>query len=433
MSSVQHLKTLFVLLTITVVLGKDLYAILGVSKSANQSEIKSAYRRKARETHPDKNREKNAEDANEQFREIVYAFEVLSDHEARRNYDENGGVSKSRRDGHPQRNQQPWFTWNHFNFGHQRYVHPHLLNPFLRQQILSSQSRVLRIHSLHHLKSLLTSEGDELERYFLLAFVSASAECLHRLNNVILFPWPFAGYSSWDHSETMFWDEIMQVGVINVTPDDPASIRVASYFSVDVSRRCPAIVLLNRKQNVNHINDSKVHYLQSSEEFHKLVWPSLKVKITFINRSLWPLNFWWLDGNIGNKLGVLEIGEQYSTDTYLSHTFIFRPTLVEGNSLTNESSLLWYAAKLSDDLSTVEVLPRCFDASGECKRWAQEGFCDTRQKSFYVLQNPDFAPYVQINCPVSCRKRCAWEDPKHSSSESSHRNPTMFHRAADEL
>ena len=428
------MKIIFVVVLVTTVAsGQDLYALLGVSKSANQSEIKAAYRRKARETHPDKNREMGVDDANERFREIVHAFEVLSDSEARRNYDQHGDASKTRQnDDHRQRNQQPWFTWNHFHFGHQRYVHPHLLNPFLRQQIQASQSRVVRIHSLHHLRSLLISEGEDLERYFLLAFVSSSAECLHRLNNILLFPWPFAGYSSWDQSETVFWDEIMQVGVINVAPNDPASIRVAEYFSVDVSRRCPAIVLLNRKQNVNQINDSSVHYPQTSEQFHGLVWPSLKVKISFINRSLWPLNFWWLDGNIGNRLGVLEIGEQYTTDTYLSHTFIFRPTLVGGSTLTNESSLLWYAARLADDQSTVEILPRCFDVSGECKRWAQEGFCDTRQKSFYVLQNPDFAPYVQRNCLLSCRRRCPGEELRPSNPEWSYHTSTMYH-TSDEL
>lgn len=425
------IKILISVLLLASACGEDLYALLGISKAASQSEIKAAYRRKARETHPDKNPDQNPEDANEQFRRIVHAFEVLSDSESRAHYDRTGRTSATS-EGQRQREQQSWFSRFNFNFGYQRYVHPHLLNPYLKHQIRASQSRVIRVHSLQHLKSLLASDTDELERYFLLAFVSNSADCAHKLNNILLFPWPFAGYTSGSQSDTMFWDEILQVGLVEVDSSDLSSLRIANYFSVDVSRRCPAIVMMNRKQKISSINSCPVHYFQTSDEFHRLVWPSLKIQVTFINRSLWPLDFWWLDGNVGQRLGVLSINGEYTTDTYLSHTFIFRPTFVEGNSLTNESSLLWYTAKLSDDQSSVEILPRCFDTSGECKRWAMEGFCDTRQKSFYVQQNPDFAPYVQTHCLVSCRKKCSGDDPVQAESEAMFHAPSKYHQS-DEL
>jgi molecular chaperone DnaJ len=65
----------------------DLYAILGVSKDASEEEIKKAYRRLARKFHPDVNREKGAED---KFKEISAAFEVLGDAKKRALYDEFG-------------------------------------------------------------------------------------------------------------------------------------------------------------------------------------------------------------------------------------------------------------------------------------------------------------------------------------------------------
>lgn len=69
-------------------MAKDLYEILGVSKSAELKEIKRAYRKIARDNHPDLNPDnKEAED---RFKEASTAFEVLSDPEKRKLYDEFG-------------------------------------------------------------------------------------------------------------------------------------------------------------------------------------------------------------------------------------------------------------------------------------------------------------------------------------------------------
>ncbi len=66
---------------------RDYYEILGISKSASQADIKSAYRKMALKFHPDRNKESGAE---EKFKEINEAYQVLSDEKKRKTYDQFG-------------------------------------------------------------------------------------------------------------------------------------------------------------------------------------------------------------------------------------------------------------------------------------------------------------------------------------------------------
>lgn len=97
---------------------RDYYEVLGVSKSASDDEIKKAYRKLAIKYHPDKN--PGDKEAEEKFKEVSEAHEVLSDKQKRARYDQFGHAGVGGASGNPFGGGNP-FSGGNFNFNGQTF------------------------------------------------------------------------------------------------------------------------------------------------------------------------------------------------------------------------------------------------------------------------------------------------------------------------
>jgi len=101
---------------------KDYYKILGVDKNASEKDIKKAFRRLARKHHPDVNPDDAR--AEDRFKEINEAHEVLSDQEKRRKYDQMGADWQRWQQTGGRQGDYDWGRWTTGRPGHVRYSTP---------------------------------------------------------------------------------------------------------------------------------------------------------------------------------------------------------------------------------------------------------------------------------------------------------------------
>ncbi|XP_033012392.1 dnaJ homolog subfamily C member 16 [Lacerta agilis] len=170
--SVSLVVVLFLVLVLQILSAVDFdpYRILGVSRTASQADIKKAYKKLAREWHPDKNKDPGAED---KFIQISKAYEILSNEEKRLNFDRYGDVGENQ--GYPHQQQSQHRPFHHFHesfYFDESFFH----FPFNSDRRDSSDEKYL-LHFSHYINEIVP---DSFRKPYLIKITSDWCfSCIH--------------------------------------------------------------------------------------------------------------------------------------------------------------------------------------------------------------------------------------------------------------
>lgn len=356
----------------------DLYKLLGVGRKATVKEIKQAYRRKALDTHPDKNRHVPPETAAEAFRQVVHAFEILSDEASRQRYDRTGrsDESSSAGGGGRQQQQQQQHYQNQWNWNYGSYRQVKLKDKF---EVKQAQSRVLHVVSLAQLHTIMTDDDDLLERNLLICFTNTPAT-EKQADDEMVFPYPFAGMSS----QGIWWEDLLQTVRIRFY----RSSELSKFFGVTAEQASETPVFIFAKRGTPLTEDTakdlpRIH-TDKRETFETWAWEQIQIEVTFVNEHDHPVEIYWVHGSTAHKKLELDPGMSSTHITMLSHEWYIRDARVDTHrnapgrhKLTNDSSLGSWKI-LSDESPQEHIIKggQCFDLSGHCAFWNNyDGAC----------------------------------------------------------
>eukprot|EP00873_Tetraselmis_striata_P017154 jgi/Tetstr1/437418/TSEL_026100.t1 len=333
--------------------GQDLYAVLGVSRSAGAAEIKQAYRRRAKETHPDKNPSLPPEAAAEAFNKVADAYSTLIDDETRRQYDRTGSTANSQ----PQPQRQRQRHSGSFTFHFRR------VNEWERPEVREAQAQVVNLLTELQLDMLAVDhDGGTAQRMIFLAFCQPNTEDI--LTKQVLFPHPFSGRSA---SGGIQWENVALFGKVrfnrknelaakfNVTPG-PAPVFVA----VRMGRPLSEFTMLSTSRHA---------------EWEAWAWKQLQVDVWFKNEHSHEVSLYWMTGHRANFVATIAPGESLSQRSMLSHTWWARDSRVTQPRLTEGTCLGHFMIDSLEGHVFVIASRSCADDNGDCDAWAARGEC----------------------------------------------------------
>lgn len=387
---------------------KNLYQLLGISEKATVKEIKSAYRRKALDTHPDKNKNVAPEVAAEEFRQVVHAFEILSDPTSRQRYDRTGRTDDSQQQQQRGQQQQQYHNFHQFTWNFYHYRPIKLKDRFDVQQAMS---RVLHVISLEQFRTILLDDDDRFEKNILICFTTAQLEPY--VDNEMVYPYPFAAMSS----QGIWWEDILQTVKVRFH----VSNELTKFFDVTAheidSIKQPIFLFGKRHMIFNDINAlTKMNRLQTNDrnEFETWMWKQIEITVHFVNRHHSPVELWWIHHHSAHLKGTCQVDQVCDRTTMLTHEWYVRDVIVDTfpgspgrHKLTKESSLGSYKI-LNDTDPFIIIIPHktCYDHSGHCTFYRAHGECH---------KNPNF---MNQYCRLSCQQ-C---NPADDDDEHNHNN-----------
>lgn len=348
---------------------EDLYDRLGVSPTASIEEIRKAYRRKALQSHPDKVGSTNIseKEANDNFRRIAEAFEVLSDNDTRRHYDMKRA------------------TTGGGSFAHSRHRHTNgssregVKLKRDRPEIRYAQERVLHVKNMQQLRNIVTNNDGTIEKNILISFV-AMGSMENYVNDQMCFPYPFSGLSK----NGVWWDSLVQTVQVSYQSNND----VADFFGIPDGKelresRYPVFLFIRRGQSFDSVSFSRLD-TNSEVELERWVMKQMEVKTIFGNHHSHPIEIYLMRNRVGHLQAILKPKQRREFMSMLGDEYYVRDTRVDtypdskGRERLEEITLIgiW---KITNDTTPFKINVwnvSCADLATDCPLFKLQGKCD---------------------------------------------------------
>ena len=396
------------------------YSLLGLSRSADSAEIKSAYRRKARDTHPDKNVGADPEVAAEEFRRVVDAYELLSDEGRRKAYDRTGSTRSTSRHGGNRGQTTTTYTFRNGRFyastsggssagrrqrqqqnqqqRNEEHISSERRRMMNRSDVKQAMSRVMHVSSLDQLKSVILNNDGRLERSLLICFASPGVVDRRANDEGLFFPYPFAGMSA----QRIWWEDIIQTAYVKYYELSDLS----NFFGLPEGKHLtqPALFFVKRG---NRLNQYETLFTSHRKTFESWMWKNLHKQVIFRNDHTHPVELFWINSNKAKLMGTINPGKELPQNTMLTHEFWARDARVDSmksymNRKLSQNSTIGIWKIVSDVFEKIVIETQCTDMSGRCEQWvkASPGECAINPR--YMLEN------CKRTCGVCDAKSDAW-------------------------
>jgi len=363
----------------------DYYQILGVKRTASDDAIQKAYRRRARETHPDKNRTPNA---NDEFRKVAEAFEVLGDAKSRRAYNkELDAKARRRAKQHEQKMYQQQMKRRRAEA--QRHEQSRLHDERIRE-VAASQSKLVKFSTLEQFHETMSDQtGRFFKNHFLCMFVGNRA-AEKKGDEVIYFPIPF---TSKEYRDTV------RIGKIRFNK----LTELTKFFGVR-NGSDPHIVFGRKNDSVKNYRVFKPKRRDTRglrEEFVKWVEGLMTIRVRLANSHPLPINVYVTrEGNLVNGRDNLRSNYQMTMTLQAGDRIVATDARLDkfpGHNARKSSPISSKLTFLFDELITSEGLyevsnKRCYDLSTSCEEMAMFN-------KVGCANHPEFLHNV---CPATC-------------------------------
>ena len=403
----------------------DLYAVLGVDRSASTAVIKKAYYKLAKAHHPDKVADPAMRAvAEKKFKRVAEAHSTLVDPAKRKEYD----TAQLEQESHAASDEERRRTYKEYEAAHRRRQQPRQQHSRTAQQPQQqstqqpqrqpqsqqqqrhqkqqrqhkqqqprqekvrdpnksheerARDQVRDVTSVLQLHDVLDESGKKLTHYFLLAMHDTRDASCQRTMRSIQYPFPFADYSQEWHG--MWWGDLVLAATHDVGPalkaGRPSHILSTFEAAVGPAKRsahgvsmpsCPTIILQTPGQRLGDPQAAVLH-TRTSAAFQEWVWSFMKVGLTIRNEYPGPVRINWIHGAYVKEVVTLRPRESAERTVFLSHTLHAERIDRKGATISDGSSLLVFNVRNG---SAMVIRPvECVDKTADCEEWTSQGEC----------------------------------------------------------